>query len=334
MEAIRYSKMDYTALIILNYNNYEDTLNCIESVEYYNTAPIKLIVVDNGSTRPDAVESLKQYIEKKYVGRYLHLEDEELSVKTSSSLVTLPYATFIESSSNDGYARGNNKALRLIEKDAEVEYVMILNNDVLFVQDIIPALVTFVETHEDAALVSPLLYKKDMKEIDVNCARLDTSYKAELAENFFHYYFRARGCDNPFVQERYLIKEGMAFPEVISIELPSGSCMFIRKQLFAELDFFDSYTFLYFEENILYRKMKRVSKRNYLLTRLKCIHLGASTTSSSPSLFILDHNYRSARYYMKNYMGISKPAYWFYCFSLIVSKSLYRLQKKTNITKK
>lgn len=323
-----------TALIILNYNNYEDTLHCIESVEHYNTAPVKLIVVDNGSTRQGAVESLRRYMEERYADRYLHLDDDELSVKVSSSLITLPYATFIESSSNDGYARGNNKALRLIEKDAEVEYVMILNNDVLFVRDVIPTLTVFVETHEDAALVSPLLYKKDMKEIDINCARLDTSYKAELTENLFHYYFRATGYDNPFVKERYLIKEEMTLPEVISIELPSGSCMFIRKQLFAELDFFDPYTFLYFEENILYRKVKRAGKRNYLLTNLECIHLGASTTSSSPSLFILNHNYRSACYYIKNYMGISKPAYWLYCFSIIVSKFLYRLQKKINVTKK
>lgn len=323
-----------TALIILNYNNYEDTFNCIESVEHYNTAAIKLIIVDNGSTRRGAVESLKRYMEERYAGRYVHLDDDELFMKVSSSLVILPYATFIESSSNDGYARGNNKALRLIEKDVEVKYVMILNNDVLFVQDIIPALAAFVETHESAALVSPLLYKKDMKEIDVNCARLDTSYKAELAENFFHYYFRARGCDNLLVQKRYLIKEGMVLPKIIPIELPSGSCMFIRKQLFAEIGFFDPYTFLYFEENILYRKMKRAGKQNYLLTSLKCIHLGASTTSSSPNLFILNHNFRSARYYMKNYMGISQPAYWFYCFSLIVSKLLYQLQKKISIRKK
>lgn len=325
--------MDCTAIIILNYNNCEDTLNCIESVEHYNTAPVKLIVVDNGSTRHDAVRSLRQYMEKKYASRYLHLNDEGLSVQVNSSQVNLPYATFIESLSNNGYACGNNKALYLVEKDAEVEYVMILNNDILFMQDIIPALAAFVETHEDAALVSPLLYKKDMKEIDVNCARLDTSYKAELVENFFHYYFRARGSNNPFVQERYLIKRGIVLPKVISIELPSGSCMFIRKQLFAELDFFDPYTFLYFEENILYQKVKCAGKQNYLLTDLKCIHLGASTTSSLPSLFIQNHNYRSARYYMKNYMTISKPAYWFYCFSLIVSKSLYRLQKKMKIQK-
>lgn len=324
--------LQITALVILNYNNYEDTLNCIKSVECYNTAPIKLIVVDNGSTHRDKLEALKQYVEEKYVGDYLHLDDEELSAQINSSLATLPYVTFIESSSNDGYACGNNKALRLVEKDPEVRYVMILNNDVLFVQDIIPTLAAFVETHEDAALVSPLLYKKDMKGIDFNCARLDTSYKAEVIENFLHYCFRTMGCDNPFIQKRYLLKRG-DFPEVLPIELPSGSCMFVDKHFFADLGFFDPYTFLYFEENILYQKVKRVHKQNYLLTKLKCIHLGASTTSSSPSLFILNHNYRSARYYMKNYMGISKPAYWFYCFSLIVSKILYILQKKVNITK-
>ena len=316
-----------TALIILNYNNYKDTLNCIRSVEHYNTAPVKLVVVDNGSTHRDEVMNLKQYVERRYAGRNLRLNDEELSVKVSSSSVTLPYITFIESSSNDGYARGNNKALHLLEKDADVQYVMILNNDVLFIQDIIPALVAFVENHEDAALVSPLLYKKDMEEIDVNCARLDTSYTAELVENFFHYCYQAIGTDNPFVEKRYIIKKGTLLTKVIPIELPSGSCMFIRKQLFADLRFFDPYTFLYFEENILWQKVKSIGKRNYLLTGLKCIHLGASTTSFSPSLFILDHNYRSARYYMKNYMGVSKPAYWLYCFSVVVSKFLLRLQK-------
>ena len=56
--------MKSTALIILNFNNYEDTINCIESVEKYNTAPVKLIIVDNASTRGGASEALKYYHSK------------------------------------------------------------------------------------------------------------------------------------------------------------------------------------------------------------------------------------------------------------------------------
>ena len=37
-----------TAVVILNYNNSEDTINCIKSVEENNTADVKYVVVDNG----------------------------------------------------------------------------------------------------------------------------------------------------------------------------------------------------------------------------------------------------------------------------------------------
>ena len=36
-----------TAIVILNYNNYEDTINCIKSVETYNSADIKYLNIAN-----------------------------------------------------------------------------------------------------------------------------------------------------------------------------------------------------------------------------------------------------------------------------------------------
>lgn len=328
MTVNNYLALKTTAFIILNYNNYEDTLNCIESVEYYNTAPIKLIVVDNGSTRHGTVESLKRYIEEKYAGRYLHLDDEELSVKVSSSLVTLPYATFIESSSNDGYARGNNKALRLIEKDAEVEYVMILNNDVLFVQDIISKLVEKYEQLEDVAILSPILYKHGMKELDLNCARLNTTLKMELTYNFGCYLFQLLHITNPYLKSRYLIRDEYNLLPLIEIELPSGSCMFIRKSLFRTMGFFDPNTFLYNEENILFKKVEWMRMKNYLVTDLKCIHLGAKSTSISPNLFSLNCSIDSSRYYMKNYANLSSWQYRLFILSQYFCKACFKLQKK------
>lgn len=72
----------------------------------------------------------------------------------------MPYVTYIESSTNDGYASGNNKGLNLTKCDDEIEYVMILNNDVLFIQDIIPQLENKYNQLKDAAILSPILYKK------------------------------------------------------------------------------------------------------------------------------------------------------------------------------
>lgn len=56
--------MGKTAIIILNYNNYEDTINCIESIEKYNTADIKYVIVDNNSNREGCKKELIHYLKK------------------------------------------------------------------------------------------------------------------------------------------------------------------------------------------------------------------------------------------------------------------------------
>ena len=89
-----------TALIILNYNNFEDTINCIESVEKYNSAPIKYIIIDNGSTRIKCAESINSYLVKKFSDSYLHLNDKKLG-EIVKDKCKLPYVTYIKSSTND-----------------------------------------------------------------------------------------------------------------------------------------------------------------------------------------------------------------------------------------
>ena len=153
-----------TAIVILNYNNYEDTINCIDSVEKYNTAPIKYIVVDNGSKRENVVDALDAYLKGKF-------GDDYLQINEFSEVKKLPYMTFIVSKVNDGYACGNNKGLRMAYVDDEIDKVMVLINDVLFVEDIIPSLSKAIDSDDQIGIVSPLLYKKNMVDLDYNCAR-------------------------------------------------------------------------------------------------------------------------------------------------------------------
>lgn len=318
---------EYTALVVLNYNNFEDTINCIQSVEHYNTAPVKFVVVDNGSTRKNVADTLGCYLEQHYSGRYLHLDDSGLS-KAVSVKRSLPYATYIQSAANDGYACGNNKALCLVECDDSIRYVMILNNDVLFVQDIVPILAERYDTISDAGILSPILYKRNMEGLDLNCARKNVTLMEIVFANYFHYILRLLKIDNPF-SHRYIIKnETEHLPKCLEIELPSGSCMFIDKKYFSSIGFFDSHTFLYYEENILFKKIEKTGKRNYLMTDLKCIHLGAQSTSSSPGRFGIICSNASCRYYMKNYHGISKLSYLFFLLSQKFGYAMFCLQQK------
>lgn len=282
-----------TGIIILNYNNFEDTFNCIESIEKYNTAPIKIIIVDNGSTRLGVADKIVKFLNKRILyGDFLHLHDEDLSC---IGPINLPLYTFIESKINDGYAAGNNKGLNLLNFDDSVKYTLILNNDILFVEDIIPVLVDFETTHIDAGLISPILYTKDLQDLDYTCARKNIEFYKDILGNLLIPFEKIIHYNRNYKNSTYMLKKGIVYPPILTIELPSGSCMLISKNKFRQIDFFDSNTFLYYEENILYKKTQGINLKNYLLTNIKCIHLGAqSTTKSSVEI---NHFSRKSKYY-------------------------------------
>lgn len=283
-----------TALIILNYNNYEDTINCIESVELYNTAPVKYIVVDNGSTRGGTCDYLNHYLMEKLGDSYLLLKDGE-----SASPNILPYVTFVVSETNDGYAQGNNKGLKYAYADDEITDIMIINNDILFVEDIVPQLLSVRPALKKPGILSPILYKRNLDGFDYNCARLcHTNWEIILTflfmyRDIFHY------ISNHTHKRQLLRNPCIDMNKPIEVELPSGSCMLIEKELMKEIGGFDAHTFLYFEENILFKKLERIGLKNYLLPNLKCIHLGAMSTSKSSSSFMLMSSLNSASYYLK-----------------------------------
>lgn len=127
--------MKKAAVIILNYNNYEDTIQCIKSVQK-NTYPyFDIIVVDNCSSN-DSVKQIKAIF------------DDEI--------------IFMETGVNLGYAGGNNVGLRYAMKQ-EYEYLCILNNDTIAAPDFLTQCVDYLNHNEDVAFVGPMVldYQSD-----------------------------------------------------------------------------------------------------------------------------------------------------------------------------
>lgn len=312
-------KTGKTAIIILNYNNYEDTINCIESIENYNTADIKYVIVDNNSNRKGCKEELIHYL-KKYGENACIIEDD------NQQYAELPYITLMLSSKNDGYARGNNKGLKLVENDKEVTDILILNNDTLFIQDIIPHLLKYYYSLPDAGIISPLLYNKEC-EPDLRCGRKNTNIYKEIARKMFNYTLKLTHVD--LSRKEYIISSIENIPELVEIELPSGSCMLINKSLFSKIGYFDPNTFLYVEENILYKKISSIKKKNYLCGNLKCIHLGGATTSTwETSKFLLECEKNSFVYYWKEYEKHSIILILLYKYAAYQHKILHMLINK------
>lgn len=289
------SNNKYTAVIILQYGNSSATIDCLESLYRYNTAHIKLVVVDNASPHLEDVKSVVSYLGEKFGDNFLETTD---GVKHNGKL---PVATLVRSNVNDGYARGNNKGLVLAYSDPEVDTVLILNNDVLFVEDIIPKLREDLAIYRDCGLITPLLYKKGLKETDPNCARREGRVRDILVYNFL--FFRT----TPGMR-RYAYIDVKPDSGIVRADLISGSCMMADKSLIKSIGGFDPGTFLYQEENILWEKIKKIGHGNYVDTDIKCVHLGGDTIGKNLSPGLLRLSFKSQLYFIKHYVPSFKYA--------------------------
>ncbi|OGB89974.1 hypothetical protein A2625_00200 [candidate division WOR-1 bacterium RIFCSPHIGHO2_01_FULL_53_15] len=127
-------------IIVLNWNGWRDTIECLESVLKLSYQNFSVVIVDNGSTDGSAAK-IKEWIAKQ--GR-------------QDTLV------FIETGKNLGYAGGNNAGLRYALDRGDLEYAWVLNNDTVVDPDALAQLVKRIEEKPGAGFCGSLvLYYND-----------------------------------------------------------------------------------------------------------------------------------------------------------------------------
>lgn len=116
-------------VIVLNYNGYKDTIECLESLLELDYANFQIIVVDNAS-KDNSIKKLTDWANSQRV-LFFSTNAMEISKKNSfeQNFSTNTKLIFIESNENNGYAAGNNIGINFaIDKD-DFDYIWILNND-------------------------------------------------------------------------------------------------------------------------------------------------------------------------------------------------------------
>ena len=97
-----------TFIIIVNYNSWKDTIICLEDLKQKHWENIEVVLVDNCST-DNSVESIENYLS----GHDLSFLKENFSkLKKSKSKYKNLKIHFLKSSSNNGFAYGNNIGIK------------------------------------------------------------------------------------------------------------------------------------------------------------------------------------------------------------------------------
>ncbi len=203
--------MRKVAIVILNYLNYPDTIACLDSIKKLSYPLCGVVIVDNGSANDSCVE--------------LH-----------SKIKKMRDVCLIRAKKNVGYARGNNIGIDYARKRLGAEFVLVINNDTIFIQsDYIERLLA--SYRKNVAVIGSKILLKDG--IQLPC----------------YVSYGVRDCVFQYLN-MISASHGACFSFEISEHkkdyMLQGSALLFTPYFFKFYSGFSPRTFLYGEENILY----------------------------------------------------------------------------------
>jgi hypothetical protein len=133
------------SIIILNWNGWQDTKECLESVHQTKYVNYKVIVIDNGSS-----------------------DGSVLMIKNS-----YPDLLILENGVNLGFAAGNNIGINYAVDKLKSDYVFLLNNDTVIDPYCIEELIKIAESNKSVGIVGAKLYDYGTNNIQLHGGKIN-----------------------------------------------------------------------------------------------------------------------------------------------------------------
>lgn len=252
------------SVIIVNYNVTQLLRNCLLSVRnYLADIGYEVIVVDNAST--------------------------DLSWKNLIS--EFPEVHFISSETNDGFAKGNNKAI----KAAKGEYLLLLNPDTELEGFYMKEILDFADSHKDFGCLGVRMHdaegnflpesKRSVPDMFNSFEKLFTNFK----ENNSKSYYR---CD---IDEQ----------AVAEVDVITGAFLLAKKEVYQKVGGLDEAYFMYGEDIDLCYTLLRNGFKNFYYGKASILHhKGESTVKNE---VYLERFYGAMHIFIDKYYRKSKP---------------------------
>ena len=233
------SENPLVSVIVLNYNAGELLLNCIESIKKSAYKNLEIIVVDNIST-----DKSQKICKEKY-----------------------PDIKLIQNNENFGYCEGNNIGIR----EAEGDYIIILNPDTIVESNWIEALISAYNKFGEG------LYQP--KHLSLNEKTVYMSAGNML--NIFGFgYAREKGN-----------KDENQFNKIEEIGYASGTCLFTSSAVLKKVGLFDPFIFLYHDDLDLGWRASQLGIKSYYVPTSLIYHAESySLKWSAEKFYWLERN--------------------------------------------
>lgn len=248
------------SIVILNYQTFELTKNTINSIfEYEYPFSYEVLLVDNASG-DDSLSKLKDYFKDNVI--------------------------FIESSENNGFAAGNNQALKI----AKGKYQLLLNSDTIVWENTLESIYYYMEKHTDVGATGCRVLLEN-GDLDKACKRSFPNVKNS--------FFRLFHIPTKSKDDNYNL-DSLPDDGVYEIDCLTGAFMFIRKEALDEVGFLDETFFMYGEDIDLCFRIKQAGWKIVYYGKSKITHFKGASSKKQKSKLIYEF-YRAMYVYYKKH---------------------------------
>ncbi len=192
-----------------------------------------------------------------------------------------PQVRYIQNTENVGFSRANNQAIR----QAQGEYVLLLNPDTILCEETLSTCLSFLDTHPDAGATGVAMYSHNGRFAWESRRGLPTPWTA---------FCRMSGLGTLFPHSHTFGRYYMRYIsrlEVGEIEVVSGAFFMVRHEALRQVGLLDEDFFMYGEDiDLSYRLLKGGWKNYYLPTPI--LHYKGESTQKSSYRYV--HNFYEA----------------------------------------
>lgn len=264
---------------------------------YYNT-PVEIL---------NSIKSIKKATGK--ISYEIIIVDNNSSLKLPKEVKLQKKINIIRNKENFGYGKGANIGARY----AQGEYLLIVNPDTEFTKNSIKGLIDRVQQDKKIGIIGP-------KIIDSKNQTLPSiSGMPFLPAGIFIYSFlNTVWKNNPYSKKFWLYSSDRNKEQLV--EVVSGACMMIKKDLFKKIGGFDESFFMYFEESDICFRIKKESYKILFYPNSKVYHfIGKSSDDNE----WIEETFQKSRFeFFKKYHGFTKA---------ILAESFLRLTNKYSL---
>jgi len=201
-----------------------------------------------------------------------------------------PYVKVIANDSNVGFSKACNQAIKM----AKGQYILLLNPDTIIVDNAVSNLADFLDNHPQCGAVGPKILNDDGT-LQLACRRNFPSPTAA--------FFRLTYLSRLFPQHPVLAKYNMTYAdpdEISEVEVLSGSCMMVRREVIDQIGLLDEDIFMHGEDIDWCWRIKQVGWQIFYCPQATIYHSHGASSRLRPIATTLDFHKGMAIFYRKH----------------------------------